>query len=160
MEEKSESSRTWAEAQERWENLVKFMWEAGRESKMIKIMGEKERAWGVEGNKEVRDQKRRTWNVLKKWAKSREDRDKEILRAERKKLKEIRTEKKGEIMKEKLEKLEKGRTMADFWEGIRGFRRRKERILGGRKKEEWLGQFKKLLGEKKKEGEREKISYI
>lgn len=154
MEEKKESIETTGTgAQEKWENMVKCIWETGRELKMVKKVGGEERAWGVEGFREVINQKKKTWKALRRWAKKREEKDKETLRFERKKLKEIRREKKREIMKEKWENLERSRTVEEFWKAINGFRKKRERITGGIKKEEWLRHFKQLLGEAKREDE-------
>lgn len=107
----------------------------------------------IEGDREIKKQKQRTWNALKKWAKSKEEIDKIALREERKKLKEVRKEKKEEREKRKWVKIENSRSVAKFWEGVNGYRRKRKKVNGNIPKEEWFDHFKKLLGEEKENKE-------
>lgn len=46
-----------------------------------------------------------------------------MLRSERKRLKQVRRDKKETMMKKKWKKLGKSRATAEFWQGIKAFRR-------------------------------------
>lgn len=126
--------------------------------KEIKKKGEWE-----DRDSDIRRQKKKTWEALKRWSKTREESDREALREEKRRLKEIRKSKKEEEMTRKKQRLESSKTMTEFWEAIKEFRARRKRKGEGIRKKEWLEHFKKLLDgigergeeEKKEEEERE-----
>lgn len=88
--------------QEKWDRLVKIIWEVGKKLKVIREQGGEE---GEERDGDIKAQKRRVWTALKKWCNSRDEGDKAELREEKKRLKEIRkikveegrAKKKGEV---------------------------------------------------------------
>lgn len=67
------------------------------------------------------------WAALKRWINTRREEDREELKKERKRLKEIRREKEVEAREKKRSRLEKSRTMSDFWKAIREYRPRKKK---------------------------------
>lgn len=75
------------------------------------------------GGKEcgIREQKRKTWAVLKKWTKTRKEEDILKLRKERRLRRKIRKEKKEEDRESKRRKLEGSKNITEFWDVIRGF---------------------------------------
>lgn len=114
------------------------------------MTGGRKKVWGEE-DKEVKGQKQKTWKPLKKWVKSRDESDKAALREEKRKLKEVRKEKREESEKRKWEKIEKSKTKAEFWEGVNKYKKKRKKTSGSIPKQEWLRHFKKLLGEEKRD---------
>ena len=100
----------------------------------------------IETDADIKEQKNRTWKALKVWVKSRKEEDREKLKVERGKLREIRRRKKEEEREEKWKRVEDSRGMTEFWNAIRSFRPRKNRKGANIKKHEWNEHFKKLLG--------------
>lgn len=94
------------------------------------------------------------WRALKKWIRTRNEGDKEELREEKRRLKDIRRKKREEEKDQKRERLEKSRNMNEFWEAIKEFRTKRKRKGEGIEKEKWLEHFMGLLGgEEGNEGE-------
>lgn len=130
--------------QEKWEILTNAIWDVGREIKMVKEIGN----WkGGERDVDIKAQKRKTWAALKKWVKRRKEKDREELKRERKKLKEIMRIKKDEEREKKRSRLENCRSISEFWGGarreFRGGRKRKGESI---EKDRWEENFKGLLG--------------
>lgn len=149
--------------QERWERLTKYIWEVGKELKMIREINKGDER--EEKDEDIKAQKKNTWEALKKWARTRKEEDREELKEERKRLKEVRKEKKEEEREKRRKRVENSRNMGEFWDAIRGFRPRKMSKGENIGKREWLDHFKGLLGgeaksergreEEGREGERE-----
>lgn len=97
--------------QKRWDIIIKNIWEAGRELKMVK---EIKRENNGEWNGAIREHKRKTWKALKVWTKTRNEKDREDLKRERKRLREIRKEKQKEVRGRKRKKLENNKNMGEF----------------------------------------------
>lgn len=88
--------------QERWEILTKSIWEVGKEQKMVKVLGDwKAGGAGGERDEDIKAQKESVWAALKRWINTRREEDREELKKERKRLKEIRREKEVEAREKK-----------------------------------------------------------
>lgn len=71
MKERGETiDREKKSVQERCEWVVTNIWEVGKDLKMIKG---KYRENGVEKDKDIKEQEKKTWTALKKWIKDRNE---------------------------------------------------------------------------------------
>lgn len=129
--------------QERWENLIRNIWETGKELKLVR---EQRGAEGEDRDGDIKAQKRKVWEVLKKWVRTRREEDRIELKEEKKRLKEIRREKKEEGREKQRKRVENSKSMSEFWAAIRGYRPRRKRKGENIEKEKWINHFKNLLG--------------
>lgn len=74
--------------QERRNRLLRNIWKVEKKLKMVKEIKEGE---PEEKDENVKTQKTNTWEILKKWTRTKKEGDREELKKERKRLKEIRT---------------------------------------------------------------------
>lgn len=89
--------------QERSKTLIRSIWEVGKGMKMVKLV--KEGDW-EDRDTDIEVQKKKVWEALKNWIKTRDDDDREVVKKERR-LKDIRKGKSGEEKVRKEEKLVK-----------------------------------------------------
>ncbi|XP_031788714.1 uncharacterized protein LOC116417799 [Nasonia vitripennis] len=144
MEEKTtEIDKEVGGIQGRWERLLETIKDVSKELKLSRNQGGE---IGKGEDIEVFEQKRKAWRALKKWVKTREDKDREMMKEEKSKLKILRETTKEEEKTRKWKRLENSNGMQEFWEAIDQFRVKRKKNGGGIKKEEWVEHFKKLLG--------------
>lgn len=68
------------EIQERWDDLIRIIWETGEELKLVR---EQEGAEGEDINRNIKAQKRKVWGILKRWIKTRSKEDRIELKEEK-----------------------------------------------------------------------------
>lgn len=67
--------------QERWDNLIRNIWKTGKELKLVREQGGAE---GEDRDGDIKVQKRKVWEVLKKWVRTRREEDRIELKEEKK----------------------------------------------------------------------------
>lgn len=131
--------------QERWDRLIGTIREVAKNSGMIrnsKAAGKGKR-WQ---DREIRQQKSNTWKALNKWLKSKKDEDREKLKEERGRLKDIIKKKKEEEREKRWEEVQNSKGMNEFWKAINKFRTRRKKRGGKIGKKAWDRHFRELLG--------------
>lgn len=102
-------------------------------------------------DREIREQKTRTWLALKRWLSRKEESERVNLKLERKRLGEIIKKKKEEINEKKWKRVESSKGLTEFWKAVGAYRKKKKKKGNNIAKEEWFRHFKKLLGVKEED---------
>lgn len=130
-------------AKDRWEKLIKNIWEVGKELRLVREQGG---TVGEERDGDIKAQKRRVYEALKRWVRSRREEDRIDLGKEKVRLKETRKNKKEEFREKQRKRVENSKTMNEFWAAIRSYRPRRKRKGENIEKEKWVEHFRNLLG--------------
>ena len=139
----------------RWTNLIESIWKASEKVGMVKKLADKE--WTYMEKKLVKDQKRSVWKALKDYTKNKSEVGKNILKQERKNLRELIKRIRLEEEEEKVKQVKKSKNIREYWKAIGKYRRKKKNRKGNISKERWVEHFKNLLCGNKQNEFREEI---
>lgn len=139
------------EREDRWnrliENIKKGAERVGMTRKQkTKRTGEGGREREFKGRDEEKKLMKNVFKHLKKYLKTKGNREQEDYKVSRRKLKEYRRGRNNRERKQKWEKVKNSKNMGDFWGAIGEFRPKRRCRGNGIKKVQWEKHFMKLLG--------------